>query len=153
MNSVVLVGRIVRDVELRYTQAGTAVASFSIAVDRRFKSKNGDKEVDFINATIWAKSAENFVNFTHKGSRVAISGRLETGSYQNKEGQTVYTTEVTVENFDLLETRAESQASNTNTGNVSTGANKQSPFTQQVANNDPFGSGQEVDISDDDLPF
>ena len=153
MNSVVLVGRIVRDVELRYTQSGTAVASFSIAVDRRFKSKNGDKEVDFINATIWAKSAENFVNFTHKGSRVAISGRLETGSYQNKEGQTVYTTEVTVENFDLLETRAESQASNTNVGNVSTGANKQSPFTQQVANNDPFGSGQEVDISDDDLPF
>lgn len=152
MNSVVLVGRLGRDAELRYTQSGTAVVSFSIAVERRFKDQNGDKATDFFNGTIWGKNAENFVNFTHKGSRVAVLGRLENSNYE-KDGHTVYQTKVTVEKFDVLETRAESQASNSSSGNVANGSNPSSPFTQQVAKSDPFGSSQEVEINDDDLPF
>lgn len=180
MNRVVLVGRLVRDVELRYTQSGTAVASFSVAVDRRRTNQNGERETDFINATIWSKAAENFANFTSKGSRVAIDGRLQTSSYQNQQGQTVYRTEVIVENFDLLETRAESEARRASAGN--TGNNSQNNFNAALAgnpfgtpnntnnsgnvfggnnnstasastNNDPFSGGQEIDISDDDLPF
>lgn len=180
MNRVVLVGRLVRDVELRYTQSGTAVASFSVAVDRRRTNQNGERETDFINATIWSKAAENFANFTSKGSRVAIDGRLQTSSYQNQQGQTVYRTEVIVENFDLLETRAESEARRASAGN--TGNNSQNSFNAAPAgnpfgtpnntnnsgnvfggnnnstaststNNDPFSGGQEIDISDDDLPF
>ncbi|MCM0582949.1 single-stranded DNA-binding protein [Weissella diestrammenae] len=186
MNRVVLVGRLARDVELRYTQSGTAVGSFSIAVDRRRTNQNGERETDFFNATIWQKAAENFANFTSKGSRVAIEGRLQTSSYQNQQGQTVYRTEVIVENFDLLETRAESEArrangsgnnnannfggnngggfnaapaenpfgnpaATNNNGNVFGGANN--PSSAASSNNDPFGGGQEIDISDDDLPF
>lgn len=167
MNRVVLVGRLVRDVELRYTQSGTAVASFSIAVDRRKASQNGERETDFINATIWSKAAENFANFTTKGSRVAIDGRLQTSSYQNQQGQTVYRTEVIVENFDLLETRAESEARRNEQGgqpqmnnnnpfgassNNNQGGNISGSFNAP-ANNDPFSGSQEIDIADDDLPF
>ncbi|MDR3241913.1 MAG: single-stranded DNA-binding protein [Lactobacillaceae bacterium] len=185
MNRVVLVGRLARDVELRYTQSGTAVGSFSIAVDRRRTNQNGERETDFFNATIWQKAAENFANFTSKGSRVAIEGRLQTSSYQNQQGQTVYRTEVIVENFDLLETRAESEARRANGGNTAnnfSGNNNgggfnatpaDNPFgapasasssngnvfggnnasSGSTASNDPFGGGQEIDISDDDLPF
>ncbi|MCM0582771.1 single-stranded DNA-binding protein, partial [Weissella diestrammenae] len=142
---VVLVGRLARDVELRYTQSGTAVGSFSIAVDRRRTNQNGERETDFFNATIWQKAAENFANFTHKGARVAIEGRLQTSSYQNKEGQTVFKTEVIVESFDLLETKAESES-------YKQGQNNNDPFSQPT-NNNPFSGGNEMNITDDDLPF
>ncbi|MCM0582128.1 single-stranded DNA-binding protein, partial [Weissella diestrammenae] len=140
---VVLVGRLARDVELRYTQSGTAVGSFSIAVNRR-KKVDGQPEADFFNATIWQKAAENFANFTHKGARVAIEGRLQTSSYQNKEGQNVFKTEVIVESFDLLETRAESES-------YKQGQNSNDPFSQPA--NNPFSGGNEMNITDDDLPF
>lgn len=140
MNRVVLVGRLARDVELRYTQSGTAVGSFSIAVDRRRTNQNGERETDFINATIWAKAAENFANFVSKGSRVAIEGRLQTSSYQNQQGQTVYRTEVIVENFDLLETRAESEARKANAGGNQYQGNNQGNFQSAPANGNPFGT-------------
>ncbi|QIL50081.1 single-stranded DNA-binding protein [Weissella coleopterorum] len=164
MNRVVLVGRLVRDVELRYTQSGTAVASFSVAVDRRKTNQNGERETDFINATIWSKAAENFASFTSKGSRVAIDGRLQTSSYQNQQGQTVYRTEVIVENFDLLETRAESENRRNEQGNQAP-MNNSTPFGTPTNNQggapsggfkpqiDPFANNQEIDISDEELPF
>lgn len=163
MNRVVLVGRLARDVELRYTQSGTAIGSFSMAVDRRRTNQNGERETDFINCKIWAKGAENLANFVLKGSRVAIEGRIETGSYQNQQGQKVYTTEVVVDNFDLIETRAESESRRgdnqngytapiNNQGNVNFGNAQPSPFTQQVtqSQDSPFVSDQAVD---DNLPF
>lgn len=116
INNVVLNGRLTRDPELRYTPSGVAVATFTVAVDRAFKNQNGEREADFINCVIWRKAAENFANFTHKGSRVGVQGRLQTRSYENQQGQRVYVTEVVCENFDLLETRAESEQYRQNNG-------------------------------------
>ena len=169
INRVVLVGRLTRDVDLRYTSSGAAVGTFSIAVNRQFTNANGDREADFINCVIWRKSAENFANFTKKGSLVGVDGRLQTRNYENQQGQRVYVTEVVVDNFSLLESRTTTEqrqddgASQNFNSNQSNGS-QQSGFTspQQTgnapaANNtqaDPFANnGQAIDISDDDLPF
>lgn len=114
LNRVTLTGRLTRDPELRYTNSGTAVARFNLAVDRQYKNQQtGEREADFINVTIWRKGAENFCNFTHKGSLVGIDGRLTTSSYQ-KDGQTIYQTFVTAENFVLLEPRSSRQSNGNN---------------------------------------
>lgn len=144
INRVVLVGRLTRDVDLRYTKSGTAVGQFTMAVNRQFTNANGDREADFINCIIWRKSAENFSNFTHKGSLVGIDGRLQTRNYENKEGQRVYVTEVVVDNFSLLESKASGGASET----------QSAPNRTQDNQSDPFANtGQPIDISDNDLPF
>ena len=106
INRSVLVGRLTRDVDLRYTANGTAVATFTVAVNRQFTNANGEREADFINCVIWRKAAENFSNFTHKGSLVGIDGRIQTRNYENQQGQRVYVTEVVVENFALLEPKS-----------------------------------------------
>ncbi|WP_270768615.1 single-stranded DNA-binding protein [Lacticaseibacillus rhamnosus] len=144
LNSVALTGRLTRDVDLRYTQSGTAVGSFTIAVDRQFRSANGNRDTDFINCAIWRKSAENFANFTHKGSLVGIEGHIQTRTYDNAQGQKVFVTEVIVENFALLEPRQISQDSQQRSTNNPAAASQGNRF----ANN-----GQPIDISDDDLPF
>ncbi|MDN6543109.1 MAG: single-stranded DNA-binding protein, partial [Lentilactobacillus parabuchneri] len=112
LNRAVLTGRLTRDVDLRYTQSGTAVGSFSLAVDRQFTNQQGEREADFINCVIWRKSAENFANFVHKGSLVGIDGRIQTRNYENAQGQRIYVTEVVVENFALLEPRSARNNSN-----------------------------------------
>ncbi len=122
LNRAVLTGRLTRDPELRYTTSGTAVVSFTLAVDRQFRNQNGDRDADFINCVIWRKSAENFSNFTHKGSLVGIEGRIQTRNYENQQGNRVYVTEVVVDNFALLEPR---QAGN-NQGGQQYGGNQQS---------------------------
>lgn len=86
INRVILIGRLTKDPELKYTSSGAAVGSFNLAVNRQFTNANGDREADFINCVIWRKSAENFANFTHKGSLVGIDGRLQTRNYENKQG-------------------------------------------------------------------
>ncbi|WP_251545984.1 single-stranded DNA-binding protein [Limosilactobacillus caecicola] len=173
LNRVVLTGRLTRDPELRYTGSGTAVCSFSVAVDRQFRNQNGERDADFINCVIWRKSAENFANFTHKGSLVGIDGRLSTRNYENNQGQRVYVTEVTVDNFALLEPRSNNQGRNNqggyNQGNNG-GFNNNQNFSQnnafnnnnggnfgnngpaQTANNQPvFNQDNQVDLST--LPF
>ena len=122
LNRAVLTGRLTRDPELRYTTSGTAVVSFTLAVDRQFRNQNGDRDADFINCVIWRKSAENFSNFTHKGSLVGIEGRIQTRNYENQQGNRVYVTEVVVDNFALLEPR---QGGN-NQGGQQYGGNQQS---------------------------
>lgn len=126
MNTVSLVGRLTRDVELRYTGNGIAVGSFTVAVNRQYKDQNGERGADFINCVIWRKSAENFANFTHKGSLVAIEGRIQTRNYENQQGQRVYVTEVVVNNFTLLETRAESERYRREHGNQNSAPSYQS---------------------------
>ena len=169
INRVVLVGRLTRDVDLRYTSSGAAVGTFSMAVNRQFTNANGDREADFINCVIWRKSAENFANFTKKGSLVGVDGRLQTRNYENQQGQRVYVTEVVVDNFSLLESRTTTEqrqgdGASQNFNNNQSNGSQQSGFTspQQTgnapaANNtqaDPFANnGQAIDISDDDLPF
>ncbi|MCM6843390.1 single-stranded DNA-binding protein [Latilactobacillus curvatus] len=145
INRVILTGRLAKDPELKYTSSGTAVGTFSLAVNRQFTNANGDREADFINCVIWRKSAENFANFTHKGSLVGIDGRLQTRNYENRQGQRVYVTEVVVDNFSLLEKRA---SDNSNVNQTQSGSNKTNKPADSVANN-----GQAIDIADDDLPF
>lgn len=152
INNVTLVGRLTKDVELRYTGSGIAVGSFTLAVERPFKNAQGEQETDFIRAVIWRKNAENMVNFTTKGSRVGITGRIQTRNYQNNEGQTVYITEVAAESFQLLETRAETNAQRQQ--NSTNSNSNQSYNNNQRTNEDPIDKNNEaVDISDDDLPF
>ncbi|WP_423492939.1 single-stranded DNA-binding protein [Lacticaseibacillus paracasei] len=160
LNSVSLTGRLTRDVDLRYTQSGTAVGSFTLAVDRKFKSKNGERETDFVNCQIWRKSAENFANFTKKGSLVGVEGRIQTRTYDNAQGQKVFVTEVIVDNFALLESRQTSQNSPKSQQTANTSATATTSTSQTAANStranatDPFANnGQPLDISDDDLPF
>ena len=158
INRVVLVGRLTRDPELRYTQGGAAVANFTVAVNRTFKNAQGEREADFINCIIWRKAAENFANFANKGSLVGIEGRIQTSSYENQQGQRVYTTDVNVDNFSLLDSRAESEQrksnnnSNQSSGQYANSNNKQSN-NNSSNNDDPFAEGKQIDISDDSLPF
>ncbi|TPR12766.1 single-stranded DNA-binding protein [Apilactobacillus timberlakei] len=116
INRTTLTGRLTNDIELRYTQSGTAVGSFNLAVNRPFTNRDGEHEADFINCVIWRKSAENLANFTHKGSLIGVDGRLQTRNYENQQGQRIYVTEVVVENFSLLEPRSENNNQN-NSGN------------------------------------
>ena len=105
INNVSLTGRLTKDIDLRYTQSGVAVASFTLAVNRNYKDQDGNQQTDFIQCQTWRKAAENFANFTHKGSLVGIEGRIQTRNYDNQQGQKVYVTEVIVTNFSLLEPR------------------------------------------------
>lgn len=162
INSIALTGRLTRDVDLRYTQSGTPVGTFTLAVDRQYK-QDGEPTADFINCVIWRKSAENFTNFTHKGSLVGVEGHIQTRTYDNNQGQRIYVTEVVVENFALLESKNAQAAPNAQnqpqTAPQQTGGNsyQSQPKPEQTApqtSNGPFTSnGKSVDISDSDLPF
>lgn len=136
LNRVVLTGRLTKDPEIRYTNSGTAVATFTLAVDRQFKNQNNEREADFIQCVVWRKNAENFANFTHKGSLVGVDGRVSTRNYENNQGQRVYVTEVTVDNFALLESRNQSQE-NSNQNNPAQPQNNapQSNLNEQVGKN------------------
>ncbi|CYZ52235.1 prophage LambdaSa2%2C single-strand binding protein [Streptococcus suis] len=136
INSVVLVGRLTRDVELRYTPNNIAVGAFTLAVNRNFKNAAGDREADFVNCVIWNKQAENLANWTKKGHLIGITGRIQTRSYDNQQGQRVYVTEVVAESFQVLEKRD-------NSANYSS-MDEQMP---------PNFAGQPMDITDDGLPF
>ena len=155
MNNVNLIGRLTKAVDLRYTQNGVAYGSFTIAVNRRFKNQNGEREADFINCVIWKKNAENLANFTQKGSLIGVSGAIQTRNYDNQQGQRVYVTEVLVENFDLLESRKTADNGVLNSGGINTQSyNKNQNLGGNFANNDPFTtSGETFEVQDDDLPF
>ena len=109
INSTVLTGRLTKDMELKYTTSGTAVASATLAVERSFTDGNGERGSDFINFVIWRKSAENMANMTAKGSLVGIEGRIQTRNYENQQGQKVFVTEVVAEKFSLLESKEQTE--------------------------------------------
>ena len=143
MNKWVGVGRLVRDPEIRYSQGdnATAVARYTVAVDRRFK-RDGEPTADFINCVVFGKSAEFAEKYFRQGLRVAISGRITTGSYTNKDGIKVYTTEVTVEDQEFAESKAESEANKTS--------------VQQATQTNTTTGGEFMNIPDDipeELPF
>ncbi|GAA3626508.1 single-stranded DNA-binding protein [Lactobacillus hamsteri] len=146
INRTVLTGRLSRDPELRKTGSGISVATFTLAVDRQFTNAQGERGADFISCVIWRKAAENFANFTNKGSLVGVDGRIQTRSYDDKDGKRVYVTEVVVDNFSLLESRKDRENRNSDSGQNSNSGN---------SNSDPFAgnTGDSIDISDDDLPF
>ena len=155
MNNANLVGRLTRPVDLRYTQSGIAYGSFTLAVTRKYKNKDGEREADFINCVIWKKGAELLANYTQKGSLIGVSGPIQTRSYDNQQGQRVYVTEVLVENFDLLESRKTADNGVLTSGGINTQTfNKNQNLGGNFANNDPFmANGDNYDVSDEDLPF
>ncbi|GAE26217.1 single-stranded DNA-binding protein [Halalkalibacter wakoensis JCM 9140] len=167
LNRVVLVGRLTRDPELRYTPNGVAVANFTLAVNRPFSNQQGEREADFINCVIWRKQAENVANYLKKGSLAGVDGRIQTRSYDNNEGKRVFITEVMAESVQFLEPRGASSNSNQGQGNDYYGGGpgpSGNDFGRQQNNNqnrssggfneDPFANdGKPIDISDDDLPF
>jgi single-strand DNA-binding protein len=170
INRVVLVGRLTKDPELRYTPSGVAVARFTLAVNRSFSNQQGEKEADFINCTVWRKPAENTANFLKKGSLTGVEGRIQTGSYEGQDGKRVYTTEVVADSVQFLEPRNSSGGdrekpqgqpygsggSNQNNQYPSSNQQNQSPNQQNYTrvDEDPFASGSgPIEVSDDDLPF
>lgn len=144
MNRAVLVGRLTKDVDLRYTQTGTAVANFTIATNRPFK-QDGKQEADFINCVIWRKPAENLANYMSKGSQIGVDGRIQTRTYEGNDGKTVFVTEIVADSVQFLESKKSNDAAPNN---------QQSSESSESGNEDPFkNNGEPIDISDDDLPF
>ena len=137
INNVVLVGRLTRDPELRYTPSNVAVATFSLAVNRNFKNQAGDYEADFISCIMWRQQAENFANWLKKGVLVGITGRIQTRSYDNQQGQRVYVTEVVAESFQILEKK----------DNAANNASMENQIPPSFEKTNP------MDISDENLPF
>ena len=145
INNVVLVGRLTKDIDLRYTGSGTAVGNFTLAVNRKVKS-DGQPTADFINCVAWKKTAEIIANHTKKGSQVGVEGSIQTRSYDNNEGKRVYITEVLVQSVTLLDSKSENESNKQNSNNTTS--------TSSNMGSDPFDRGsQPIDISDDDLPF
>lgn len=161
MNKVFLIGRLTRDPELRYTGSNTAVATFSLAVNRNFTNQAGERDADFINIVVWRKQAENVKNYLQQGSQVAIDGRIQTRSYDDQNGQKRYVTEVVADNVEFLGSK---NSSNNSSNNASRGDAKTEPTpydfgpssepkTTDVDSN-PFADfGSSIEISDDELPF
>ena len=133
INNICLVGRLTHKVDLKFTTNGKNYTQFSVAVQRKFKNQSDEYESDFINCTLWGKAAENFTKFTRKGSLVGVEGRLQTRNYE-KDGRKIYITEVIAENFSLLESKATTEARDTQA---------------QETTNIP----ETIEFSEDDLPF
>ncbi|MGM9898110.1 MAG: single-stranded DNA-binding protein [Enterococcus faecalis] len=138
MNSVNLVGRLTKEVDLKYTPKGNATGTFILAVNRNYTNANGEREADYIRCVIWRKAAETLAKFTRKGSLIGINGRLQTRNYQNQQGQTMYVTEVLVTDFYLLESK---EVNEQRAKAITSNQVEQSTFEN------------DVQISDSDLPF
>ncbi|MFS0921523.1 single-stranded DNA-binding protein [Brevibacillus sp. 179-C 1.1 NHS] len=146
MNRVILIGRLTKDPEMRYTTSGIAVTTFTLAVNRPYANQEGERQADFINIVTWQKLADLCANYLRKGRQVGVEGRLQTRSYENQEGRKVYVTEVVADRAYFLD-----KAEDARTGN-------QHPSHDPFASGDPFadpfaGSGNPIHITDGDLPF
>lgn len=146
MNKVVLVGRLTAKPELRYTSSNTAFLRFTVAVNRNFTGADGKREADFINVVAWRKQAETISKYFDKGNLIALEGRLQTGSYDDREGNKRYTMDVALDNFEFVEGRNKSQS------DMSTSSSEPSPYDFQDSvsvENDPFAEyGDSVSIDD-----
>jgi single-strand DNA-binding protein len=161
MNVVMLIGRLTRDPELRYTQSGMAVCNFTLAVDRPFTSQSGEREADFIDIVVWNKPAENVSKFMSKGRQVAVEGRLQIRSYDGNDGQRHWRTEVVANRVEFLGGGGNGggQSSYGGNDNASYGGGRQQPRNgsgygqQQRPASNLNNIGTEVSFSDEDLPF
>jgi len=162
LNRVILIGRLTRDPELRYTPSGVAVAQFTLAVDRPFSRDQGEREADFIPIVTWRQLAETCANYLRKGRLAAVEGRIQVRNYENNEGRRVYVTEVIADNVRFLESpnrenggqgRDDFGAGSGTYGGYG-GGNRGSFGSRGGNSGDPFADdGKPIDISDDDLPF
>mgnify|MGYP000690541159 CR=1 FL=1 len=149
MNKVILMGRLTRDPDVRYSagESGTSVARYTLAVDRRFGRRDGEATADFISCVAFGRSAEFAEKYFHQGLKVVVTGRIQTGSYTNREGQKVYTTEVVVEDQEFAESKATSDA---NMGNFRASAPTPAPAPVSDAGD---GFMNIPDGIDEELPF
>lgn len=141
MNKVVLIGRLTRDPELRYTSGGIAVTSFTLAVDRNFTNQQGEREADFIPITVWRGQAESCAKYLGKGRLVAVSGRIQTGSYEAADGQRRYTTEVVADDVRFLDWGDSSTSKGSEVASTRDGIGSDTPEFHPI------------DGGDDELPF
>lgn len=146
INRVVLVGRLTREAEIKKTGSGITMATFTVACDR-MKKKDEEKQADFIRCIAWGQSAEFLEKYASKGMLVGIDGRIQTGSYE-KNGQTVYTTDVVCENVRVLESKKQTSSE---PRNVATESHSMKDYANEVSQD--FGTQNDRYISDDDLPF
>lgn len=167
LNRVILIGRLTRDPELRYTPSGVAVAQFTLAVDRPFSRDGGEREADFIPIVTWQKLAETCANYLRKGRLTAVEGRIQVRNYENSEGRRVYVTEVVADNVRFLESPNREGGGQSMQGEYpgagggyggygggGYGGASRSTGPRNSGNQDPFADdGRPIDISDDDLPF
>lgn len=177
LNRVILIGRLTRDPEMRYTPAGVAVTQFTLAVDRPFTSGGGEREADFIPIVTWRQLAETCANYLRKGRLAAVEGRIQVRNYENNEGKRVYVTEVIADNVRFLES-GNREGGNREEGGFGGGGNSgggnsggygsggggnyggggnaggRGGNASRNNNSDPFSDdGRPIDISEDDLPF
>ncbi|OHR58563.1 single-stranded DNA-binding protein, partial [Staphylococcus sp. HMSC070A02] len=139
INRVVLVGRLTKDPEFRTTQSGVDVATFTLAVNRNFKDKNGEQQADFINCVVFRKQAENVNNYLNKGSLAGVDGRLQSRSYENNEGRRVFVTEVVCDSVQFLEPK-NTQSSNNNQSN-----NQVQQREKALQSDNPFNNSNNFD--------
>jgi len=158
MNRVDLVGRLTRDPELRHTTTGRAVCQINLAINKPFSSQNGERDADFINVVVWDKQAENVSKYVTKGKMVAVEGRIQSRSYDDKDGKKVYITEVVANSVQFL-SPAGSSSNNTSVNDVNPfdytpQPEPVRPMESVSVEKDPFESfGETVTITDNDLPF
>lgn len=149
INRVVLVGRLTRDPEMRYTQSGIAVTRFTLACDRPFTGQDGKKEADFIDCVVWRKQAENVAQYLNKGSMCGVDGRLQISSYEGQDGQRKYRAEVVADSVRFLTPKGNDHR---NQNHTQPPKDNEAPPTKGGFEQDPF-NGNPIDLSDDDLPF
>jgi len=147
MNKVILMGRLTRDPEIRYANNAnsTCIANYTLAVDRRFKRQGDEQTADFIQCVAMGKGGEFAEKYLHQGTKIVVEGRIQTGSYTNKDGQKIFTTEVWVESQEF----AESKAASAQNGNQ----NASAPTRPNVAQNDSDGFMNIPDAIEEELPF
>ena len=158
MNKAMLVGRLTRDPELRTTNSGVPVVSFTVAVNRTFTSNSGEREADFINCIAFNKQAENLSRYIKKGGLVGVEGRIQSRSYTAQDGSTRYVTEVVCENIHFLEPKGTGSQQQSNPYSDYSPYDipnmNRRPMQQPVQRNNPFEDVQnQYDVTDDDLPF
>lgn len=159
INRVVLVGRLTKDPELKYTQSGIAVTRFTLAVNRTFTNQQGQREADFVNCVTWRKQAENIANYLRKGSLAGVDGRIQTSSFDGKDGNRVFMTEVVAESVQFLESRQTSENRGQGQPYQNGGGYQQYSSNPPVAQNDyhqrpEYGANAKFPgAGDDDLPF
>ncbi|MEN9406030.1 MAG: hypothetical protein RLZ12_314 [Bacillota bacterium] len=152
LNKAILVGRLTKDPELRYTASGVALSRFTIALDRRFTNQQGERTTDFINIVTWRGLAENCAKYLRKGSLAGIDGRIQTGKYENQEGRTIYTTDVVADDVRFLESRAAAERNRDTMQDQEAQAMTAASFDKELA--DPFAEdAKPVKMAEEDLPF
>ncbi|MEE3343088.1 MAG: single-stranded DNA-binding protein [Bacilli bacterium] len=168
MNKAILIGRLTKDPEVRYTSSNRAICQFTVAIDRPFTNQaSGQREADFINVVAWDKTGENVGKYMTKGRLIAVEGRIQTRNYENNEGRRVYVTEVVANNVQFLESKNTSQNNSNQINSMPEPPMEKTPYDFNDESNtssdntntidteeDPFAAfGEQVEISDNDLPF